>query len=120
MSAKVQWSTMRSSQHLSSEGEVIRSELERQLSVLLAAQSEQDQHIALVTSLLDQVEVNAEEAVKRVGLELHKHADQLLTQTSLVKQRDAELLDMQARLDELILSCDQQHEKELANVVIVV
>ena len=37
-------------------------------------------------------------------------------QTSLVKQRDAELLDIQARLDELLLSRDQQHEKEFANL----
>jgi hypothetical protein len=36
-----------------------------------------------------------------------------------VKQRDAELVDMQARLDELLLSRDQQigqYEKELSNV----
>jgi hypothetical protein len=36
-----------------------------------------------------------------------------------VKQRDAELVDMQARLDELLLSHDQQigqYKKELANV----
>jgi chromosome segregation ATPase len=40
-------------------------------------------------------------------------------QTSLVKQRDAELADMQARLDELVVSRDQQvgqYEKELGNV----
>jgi reverse gyrase len=40
-------------------------------------------------------------------------------QTSLVEQRDAELVDMQARLDELVVSRDQQvgqYEKELGNV----
>jgi hypothetical protein len=40
-------------------------------------------------------------------------------QTSLVEQRDAELVDMQAKLDELVVSRDQQVgqcEKELGNV----
>jgi hypothetical protein len=39
-----------------------------------------------------------------------------LMQTSLVEQRDAELVDLQARLDELLLSRDRQHEKEPADV----
>jgi hypothetical protein len=110
----------------SSEGEVTRLELERQLSVLLAAQTERDQRIAqqaddlaLKGALLEEAEANAAEAARRAGLELREHADRLLMQTSLVKQRDVELVDMQARLDELLLSRDQQighHEKELANV----
>jgi hypothetical protein len=100
-------------------------ELERQLSILLAAQTERDQRIARLTTLLEQAEGNAAEAAKRAGLELREHADRLLTQTSLVEQRDAELVDLQARLrdmqaklDELpvLLSRDRQHEKELANV----
>jgi hypothetical protein len=109
--------------HSSSEREVTRLELERQLSVSLAAQSERDHRIAqltdelaLKTALLEQAEANAAEAVKRSRLELHKHADRLVMQTSLTEQRDAELVDMQARLDELLLSRDQQHERELANV----
>jgi hypothetical protein len=62
---------------------------------------------ALKSALLEQAEANAAEAAKRAGVELREHADRLLTQTSLVKQRDAELVDMQAR--------DHRHEKELAN-----
>jgi hypothetical protein len=55
---------------------------------------------------LEQSEANAAEASKRAGLELPEHADRLLTH-------------MQARLDELLLSRDQQIgqlEKELSNV----
>jgi hypothetical protein len=112
--------------HSSSEGEVTRLEPEGQLSVLLAAQTERDQRIArlsdelaLKSALLEQAEANAAVAVKRAGLELREHADRLLMQTSLVEQRDAELVNMQAKLDELAVSRDQQvgqYEKELANV----
>jgi hypothetical protein len=93
--------------HSSSEGQVARFELERQLSILLAAQTERDRRIAQLTeelalksTLLEQSEANAS---KRAGLELREHADRILTH-------------MQGRLDELLLSRDQQHEKELANV----
>jgi chromosome segregation ATPase len=109
--------------HSSYEGEVTRLELERQLSVSLAAQTERDQRIARLTALLEQAEADA---AKRAGLELREHADRLLMQTSLVEQRDAELVDMQAKLrdmqaklDELLLSRDQeigQYEKKFANV----
>jgi chromosome segregation ATPase len=75
--------------HSSSEGEVTRSELERQLSASLAVQAERGHRIAQLTDELE-------------------HADRLLMQTSLVEQRDAELVDMQARLDELLQSRDQQ------------
>jgi hypothetical protein len=102
--------------------EVIRLELEQRLSMLLSAETERDQRnaqladeLALKSALLEQAETNAAEAVKRAGL----HADRLLMQTSLVEQRDAELVDMQAKLDELLLSRDQQagqYEKELTNV----
>ena len=120
--------------HSSSEGEVIRLELERQLSVSLAAQTERDHRIAQLTdelalksALLEQAEANAVEAARRAGPELRGHADdRRLMRTSLVKQRDVELEDMQARhndmqakLDELLLSRDQQngqYEKEFANV----
>ena len=108
--------------HSSSE-EVTRLKLERQLSESFATQIERDKRIAQLTdelalksALLDQAEVNAAEAAKHAGLELREHADRLLTQTSLVKQRDAELLDMQTRLNELILIRDQKHEEELTNV----
>jgi hypothetical protein len=88
--------------HSSSERE------ERQLSLSLAAETERDQRIARLTALLEQAEANAAEAANRAGL-----------QTSLVVQRDAELVDMQAKLDELVVSRDQQvgqYLKELANV----
>jgi hypothetical protein len=108
--------------HSSSEGDVARLELERQLSVSLAAQTERDQRIvqltyelALKSSLLKQAEANATEAAKRAGLELLEHADRLLTQSSRAKQRDVELRDMQAKP----VSRDQQieqYEKELANM----
>jgi len=77
--------------HSSSEGEVTRLELERQLSGLLAAQTERDQRIARLTD-----ELTLKSALMR---------------TSLVKQiqREAELVDMHSKL----LSRDQQNEKEL-------
>ena len=124
MSPKVQLGTMRQL-NFSSE-EVTRLELERQLSVLLAAQAERDQRIAGLTALLEQAEANATEGERRARLELREHEDRLLAQTSLVKQTDAELVDMQsklrnaeAKLGELLLSFDQQigrHGAELANV----
>ena len=80
--------------HSSEEGEVTRLELERQLSVLLAAQTERDHRIAqlsdelaLKSALLEQSEANAAEAAKRAGLELREYADRLLVQTSLVGYR---------------------------------
>jgi chromosome segregation ATPase len=86
-------------------------ELERQLSALLAAKTERDQHLAQLTdelamksALLERAEAEAAEATKRAGLE---RADRLLAQTSLVEQKDAELVNMQAKLDELLLSRDQ-------------
>ena len=97
--------------HSSVEREFSRLEFERPLSVLLATQIEQDQRIAQLTdelvlksALLEEAEANAAEATKRAGL----HADRLLIQTSLVERRDAELVDMWTRLDELQLSRDQQ------------
>ena len=115
--------------HSPSEGEVSRLELERQLSVLLPAQTERDQLIARQTDELTRKSAlleRADAAAKRAELELREHADRLLMQTSLVKQRDAELVDMQsklrstvAKLDESLLSFDQQigrHGAEFANV----
>lgn len=113
-------------------------ELERRLSVTLAAQTERDRRLAqlsdelaLKSNLLEQAEANAAEATKRVGqleethvrvlrdhtdiqeqhsaldAELRDHADRLLAQTSLVEQKDAELLNAQAQLRELLLSREQ-------------
>ena len=108
--------------HSSSEGEIARLELEGQPPILVAAQTERDERIAQLTdelalnsALLEQAEANAAEAAKRAGL----HVGRLLVQTSLVEQRDAELVDMQARLDELLLSREPQvgqYEKELTNM----
>ena len=98
-----------------SEKEVSRLELERQLSVLLAAQTVRDQRIARLTdklaqksTLLEEAKADAAEAAERAGLRLRENADRLFMQTSQVEQRDAEHADMQARLDELVLSRDQQ------------
>ena len=117
-----------------SSSEVTRFELERQLSVSLAVQTERGHRIAQLTdelalksALLEQADANAVETARRAGSELREYTDdRQLTRTSLMKQRDVEPVDMQARLrdlqaqfDELLLSRDQQigqYEKELANV----
>jgi hypothetical protein len=118
----------------SSEGEVTRLELERQLLVLLSAQAERDHRIAQLTdelalksALPERVEADAVEATRRAGPELREHADDRRhMRTSLMKQEDVEPVDMQARLrdvqaklDDLLLSRDQQvgqYEKELTNL----
>ena len=108
-------------------------ELERQLSATLAAQSKRDQHLsqltdklALKSALLEQAEANAVEATTCAGLEPRDHGNELLGQTSLMEQKDAELVKMQAKLDKLMLSHDRhvrdlkqqfgQYEIELAEV----
>ena len=101
---------------------------------MLSAQTERDQRFARLTdelalknALLEQAEANAMDAASHAGSELREYVDdQRLKWTSLVKERDVELVDMQvrlrdtqARLDELLLSHDQQigqHERELASV----
>jgi hypothetical protein len=100
------------------------SELKQQLLVSLSAQTERDQHIAqladelaLKNSLLEQAEAIAAETVKCAGLVLREHVDGPLMQTSMVRQSD--LGDMQAKLEELPLSRNQQfgqYGKKLANV----
>ena len=123
--------------HSSSERQVRGSKFKRQISAVPAAQTERDQiiarqgnELAKMSALLEQAEANVVEAARRAGSELREYVDdQRLMWTSLVKQRDVELVDMQARLrdmqaklDESLLSRDQQHrqigqhEKELANV----
>ena len=128
---------------VSSEGEVApfaRSEqerlleLEQQLSATLAAQSERDHRLAQLTdefawksALLERAEAIAVEATKRAGLEPREQVDRLLAQTSpRAEHADAELVEMQAKLDELELSRDQhvhaleqqigQYETKLAEV----
>jgi len=89
--------------HDTSEGEVVRLEHERladlewQLSALLAAQIERDRRIvqltddlALKSALLEESERNATQAKKRAGLELR---------------------ELQARLDESLLSRDRALEQ---------
>ena len=98
--------------------------LERQQSISLAAQIERDQRIARLTdelALLEQAEAKAVEATRRAGPELREHAND--RRPSVVKQNDVESVDMQTRLkdiqvklDELLLSRDQQigqYEKKL-------
>ena len=83
--------------HSSSEGEIARLELERQLSVLLVAQTERDHRIAQLTdelalksALLEQAEANAAKVEMRGGLELR---------------------ELQAKLDESLLSRDNALER---------
>jgi hypothetical protein len=110
----------------SSEGEVARLEherfiqLERQLLISLAAQTERDQRIvqladelALKTSLLEQAEANAAETAQHAGLELRDHVDRPLMQTSMARQSDllVEGLPLVSRNQQI-----GQYEKELANV----
>jgi chromosome segregation ATPase len=68
------------------EGGAVQSELERLLSATLAALTMRDQRLAQPTD------------------ELPEYVDRLLVQTSLVEQKDAELVEMRAKLDELLLS----------------
>lgn len=87
--------------------------------------------LALQTTLLEQAESRATDASKRadaaeeshertlqdhidledrhasVEASLREHADRLLSQTSLIEQREAEYLNIQAQLDELTQSRDQ-------------
>jgi hypothetical protein len=78
-----------------------------------------------IAQLTDELEANAAEPAKHADRPLVQTAPLCFTSdatpTSLVKQRDAsaELMDMQAKLDKLLLSRDQeigQYEKELANM----
>jgi chromosome segregation ATPase len=98
----------------------------RLLLATLSAQTERDQRLAqlndelaLKSALLEQAKADAAEATKRAGLELRKHADRLLAQTSRVEQKDAELVNVQtkldAQLDELLLFRDQ-HVRALQKV----
>jgi chromosome segregation ATPase len=90
------------------------SELEQQLSATLTAQTVRDQRLAQLTdglalksALLEQAEANAAEVRKHARLEPREHADRLPAQTPLVEPKDAELVNMQAKLDELLVSRDK-------------
>ena len=90
------------------------SELEQQLSATLTAQTARDQRLAQLTdelalksALLEQAEANAVEATKRAGLKLRRDADRLPAQAPLMEPKDAELVNMQAKLDELLVSRDE-------------
>jgi len=56
------------------------------------------------SALLEQAETNAAEAKRSAELGRCENTDRLLVQTSLVKQRDAELGRLQAKLEALLLS----------------
>ena len=90
--------------------------LERQLSATLATQTERDHCLAqlpvteelTLKSALLEADASPAEGTKRAGLDPRELVDRLLVQTSLVEQKDTELVKMQAKLDELLLSRDQQ------------
>ncbi|KAI0066487.1 hypothetical protein BV25DRAFT_1820444 [Artomyces pyxidatus] len=87
--------------------------------------------LTLKASLLEQAEAQAREAAKRTSVleashvrvlrdhtevqeqhaaldaALREHADRLLAQTSTLEQKDADLANLQAQVDELLLSRDQ-------------
>lgn len=58
----------------------------------------------LKSAALEQVGANATEAKRNVELERRENTNRLLVETSLVKQKDAELGRLQAKLDKLLLS----------------
>jgi hypothetical protein len=64
------------------------------------------EELKLKSALLE-AEANATEAMKRAGLDPREIADRLLAQTSLVECKDAELVKMQAKHDDLLFSRDQ-------------
>ena len=86
---------------------------ERQRSATLATQTERDQRLAQLTEelapngALFETGANAAEPTKHAGLDPRELIDRLLVKTSLVEQKDAELVKIQGKLDELVLSRDQ-------------
>ena len=87
------------------------TELQQLLSETLAVQTEQDRRLAKLTdelalksALLEQANTNAAEVKRSAELERRENSDRLLVQTSLVKQKDAELGRLQAKPDGLLLS----------------
>ena len=95
-------------------------ELERQLSATPAAKTERDQRLvqlteelALKSALLEQAE-----ATKCAGLGPRELTDRLLAQTLLMEYKDAELVRMQAKLDELMLSRDQALQTSTSRIAV--
>ena len=85
------------------------NQLEQQLSAMLATQTERAQYLAQLTEELELkcALLESAEATKGTGLEPRELADWRLAQTSLVERKDAELVKMQTKLDELVLSRDR-------------
>ena len=114
------------------------AELERQLAVLLAEQVEREKRLkdlseaaALQTSIAEQAEARADDALKRADLlsqshdrsseafralqerhtsteaQLREHEDRLLAQNSIIEQREADNLKAESQLKELMLSHEQ-------------
>jgi hypothetical protein len=112
--------------------------LERQLSSMLSERAEKDRKIgelndslALQTTLLEQAEARAVDAVKRAEIleesheeklrdhadlqerhalleaTLRDHADRLLTQSSQLEQKEADHANVTSQLEDLLLSRDQ-------------
>jgi hypothetical protein len=82
------------------------TELQQLLSKTLAVQTEQDRRLAQLTeelalksALLEQAETNAAETRRSAELERRENTERLLVQTSLVKQKDAELGRLQAKYE---------------------
>ena len=87
------------------------TELQHLLSEALAIQTKQDRRLAQLTdelalksALLEQAKTNAAEAKRTAELERRENANRLLVQTSLAKQKDAELEKLRAKLAELSLT----------------
>ena len=114
------------------------AELERQLAAVLAEQAEREKRlkdlsetVALQTSIAEQAEARADDALKRADLlsqshdrnseafralqekhasteaQLREHEDRLLAQNSIIEQREADNLKAESQLKELMLSHEQ-------------
>lgn len=116
----------------SSEGEVARLErdrladLERQLSVTLAAQVERDRRlaqlsdeVALKSNLLGQAEANAEEAAKRAGLLEEAHVRVLRDHTDVQERHAALDAELREHADRLLAqtSLAEQKDAELVHAL---
>jgi len=121
--------------HDTSEGEVVRLEherladLERQLSASLAAQIEQDRRIGQLTddlaqksALLEESEMNAAQEKKRAGLELRelqaKLDESLLSRDRALEQAQSALQKATSRDDrsQLAYEHNERYETEFAEV----
>jgi hypothetical protein len=87
------------------------TKLQQLLSEAPAVQTEQDRCIAQLTdelalksALLEQAKANAAEAKRSAELERLENTDRRLVQTSLAKEKDAELEKLQVKFAELVLT----------------